>query len=117
MINRAALMLRYKTPAVRWINEADPYPDTRPISIEEANEERTVYLISDKDGDTSDAVRRWIKRNFQGLFEAELEDWYTDADLWPAKRTLKMFDDWFDIECHTVLVDTVGGPIFDDEID
>lgn len=56
MINCAALIFRYKAPAVRWINEADPYPDTHHISIEEANEEQTIYLISDKDGDTSDDV-------------------------------------------------------------
>lgn len=117
MVNRAALILKYKEPAVRWINEVDPCPDAPPITIEETNGERNVYLISDDDADTSEDVKRWVRRNFRALFDTELEGWYTDPGLWPANRTLKMFNEWFDVECHTVLIDTVGGPIFDDEIE
>lgn len=117
MVNRAALILKYKEPAVRWINEVDPSPDSPHISIDEANEERTVYLISDDDADTSDDVKRWVRRNFRELFETELEDWYEAPHLWPENRTFKMFNEWFEIECHTVLIDTVGDPIFDDEIE
>ena len=80
------------------------------------NDDRTVYLISDEDGDSTDAVERWIKRNYKVLFEVELEGWYTDEALWPKKRTLKLFRDWFDVECHTVLLDTVGDLINDDDI-
>ena len=42
MINRAAIILKYKPPAVQWINEVDPYEETQEISLEEANHERTV---------------------------------------------------------------------------
>lgn len=116
MVNRAALILRYKAPAVRWINEADPYPDSHAISTAETNEERTVYLVSDRDAETPATVRRWVRRNFRELFEAELEGWYTDPDLWPANLTLKLFDEWFDVECHTVLIDTVGDTIVENGI-
>ena len=115
MVNRAALLLRYKEPAVRWINEADPYTDKPVIELKDVNRERTVYLISDEDGDNDKSVERWIKKNFKLLFEAELEGWYTDPTLWPKNRSFKMFKEWFDIECHTVLIDTVGGEIYDDE--
>jgi hypothetical protein len=116
MVNRAALILRYKEPAVRWINEADPDPDAISISLADANRERTVYLISDEDGDTDAAVRQWVKNNFRTLWETELGGWYTDEELWPEDRTLKKFDQWFDVECHTMLMDIVGEPIIDDEI-
>ncbi len=115
MINRAAIILRYKEPAVRWINEADPVADGRDITLSEVNRERTVYLISDDDGDGDEAVDRWVRKNYRELFESELEGWYTDPDLWPPKRTFKLFQQWFDVECHTVLTDTVGGEIYDDE--
>jgi len=26
MINRAAVILKYKAPFIQWVNEADPYP-------------------------------------------------------------------------------------------
>ena len=116
MLNRAAVILKYKEPAIKWINDADPYNDDPGITKESVNEERTVYLISDYDADGPDAVDRWIKRNWKILFEAELEDWYTDPDLWPKKLTLKLFRAWFTVECHTVLHDTVGGEIYDDGI-
>jgi len=115
MLNRAALLLRYKEPAIRWINEADPSPSGNDITLEDANLERSVYLISDDDADTAEAVRRWVEANFRALFETELESWYTEPDLWPSQLSLKLFDDWFSVECHSMLFDTVGGVIEDDE--
>lgn len=112
MINRAAIILKYKEPFVRWINASDPFPDDQGISIEEANEDRTVYLISDEDAESYD---KWIDSNYKALFENELFNWYTEETLWPKKRTKKMFDEWFRIEFHSVLIDTVGYEIFDDE--
>jgi len=69
-------------------------------------------LISETDGEN---YEKWIELNFKELFESELEGWYTDETLWPQKRTKKIFDEWFDVECHSVLIDTVGGKIYDDE--
>ena len=115
MINRGAILLRYREPMVRWINEADPYDDDPGITQETLQQERTVYLISEEDADGSDAVEKWVKSNFRALFENELEGWYTDPDLWPKKRTLNVFREWFEVECHSVIVDTVRGAILDDE--
>ena len=115
MINRAAVILKYKTPAVKWVNDADPINDNPGITTESINEERTVYLITDEDADTLDIFNQWIKKNFKALFENELEGWYTDERLWPKKRNLKLFYEWFEVECHSVIVDTVESPIEDDE--
>ena len=114
MVNRAALILRYKEPAVRWINEADPHPLDKPFTLADVDEEHTVYLISDDDGDSSETVDRWIRRNCKTLFEMELNGWYTDPALWPKRRSLKVFREWFDVEYHTVLIDTVEEPLLDD---
>ncbi len=54
--------------------------------------------------------------NYEALFESELEEWYTDEKLWPKKRDIKLFHEWFEVECHTVIIDTIEGPIEDDEI-
>lgn len=116
MLNRAVLILRYKEPAVRWINEADPYPDGGEVTVEGANRECTVYLISDEVADTPQKLRMWVQDNFRMLFESELEGWYTEPALWPQPLTMKLFDAWFSVECHSMVFDTVGGPIVDDEI-
>jgi hypothetical protein len=71
--NRAAVILKYKEPAGQWLNDADPYHDDPQISLESANHNRTVYLISDPDADDDNTLARWIKANYKVLFEAELE--------------------------------------------
>ena len=113
MINRAAVILKYKDPFVRWINEADPDKSGSPVTLEDANSDRTVYLITDEDGENID---EWISLNYKALLENELEDWYTDESLWPQNRTKKLFQNWVEVACHTVIFDTVGIPIVDDEI-
>jgi len=109
-------MLRYKEPAVAWVNESDLYKETPGITQDEINKEKTVYLINDKDADTDDMLERWLKRNYKILFEWELGSWYTDPDVWPKKRGLTLFKSWFDVERHTVLIDQGKGPILDDGI-
>lgn len=114
MLNRTALLLRYKKPAIRWINEVDPVEGDIVLSEKQVNTERTVYLISDEAGDSGATKQEWIKRNFRQLFELELEGWYTDPDLWPGPLTLKLFHEWFDPEFNTIIIDTVDEPLFDD---
>ena len=115
MINRAALILKYREPAVRWVNEADPYKDDPGIRLVDVNTERTVYLIDDNTASNPESVERWLRDNYRMLFESELESWYTDPDLWPRDLSFTLFGQWFEIECHSVLKDTVGGEIYDDE--
>ena len=112
MINRGAIVVRLLEPFVRWINEADPVVDDPGISLESANEDKTIYLITEDDADN---LERWLKKNYMTLFEQELEEWYVDETLWPKKRNRKMFNEWIEIECHSVILDTVGGRITDDE--
>jgi hypothetical protein len=112
MINRAAVILKYKKPFIDWINNSDPIKNTC-ITIDKANEDRTVYLINE---DEADDFEKWISHNYSQLFESELEDWFTVQSLWLKKRTRTLFDKWFSIQCHSILIDTVGGSIYDDEI-
>lgn len=116
MINRAAILLKYKKPAIDWINSANPFPQRGKVTLDEVNEERTIYLIRDEDADTPDITSKWVRLNFKLLFESELYNWYVDDSLWPKKRTYKMFQEWFDVECHTVIEDLVGGQILDDDM-
>ncbi len=114
MINRTALTLHYKDPAIRWINEADPVEDALVFTSEQVNMERTVYLISNDDGENEVSQKNWISQNYIQLFESELEGWYTDEGLWPSPLTLELFYEWFDTEFNTVIIDTVDEPIVDD---
>jgi hypothetical protein len=115
MVNRCALILKYREPMIRWINEADPYNDHTDISAERLRNERTVYLLPEIPVDMEKAIEEWIDANLDNLFESEFGGWYTDPDLWPRGRSPKLFREWFEIEYHSVIVDTVGGELYDDE--
>ena len=114
MINRAAIILRYKQPAVDWINEVDPIEDGHPVSLIDVNRERTVYLIPDRAADDDNTVRSWIELNYEALMENELGAWYTDDSLMPKNLTLSMFDDWFEVECHSMIIDTSDDAIIEE---
>ena len=46
MLNRAALILRYKQPFVDWINAADPSPTSHTLTLAEVNQEHTSSSIA-----------------------------------------------------------------------
>ncbi|WP_179137557.1 hypothetical protein [Candidatus Entotheonella palauensis] len=52
MINRGAVILKYREPAICWVNEAGPYVDNPGITLDGANRERTVSLMSDEDAES-----------------------------------------------------------------
>lgn len=116
MINRSAIILKYKEKAVRWIHDADPGPEKIEISVEAVNRDNTLYLISTEVGEEPELLERWLKVNFKALFERELVGWYTDPDLWPKRKTRKLFNEWFDVQLCSVIEDTVGTPIYEDEL-
>ena len=113
MVNRGAVIIKYKEPFIQWINEADPSGDNPIKTIQNVNRERTVYLISDEDAEN---IEEWLRTNYTILFENELDGWYTDELLWPKNRDLQTFHNWCEVECHSLIFDMVGGKIFDDEI-
>ncbi len=96
-INRNAIVVKAKQPLYDWINALCPE-----IPIFE-KEEGTVYLIREKDD--NEAIERWIKRNFERIFVSELNGWYTDEAGWPQKRTYKVFQEWFEVEIHSLILD------------
>ena len=111
MLNRTAIIVRYREPFVRWINEADPVPGGSHITTEQ--DEQTVYLIHEIENRSE--LDEWLALNYDALFEAELDAWYTDEALWPKNRTLELFHEWVDVEYHTMVVDLVEEPLVDDE--
>lgn len=103
-IDRNAILVRPKKPFFEWMNEI--FKEDEPIwDLEENN----IYLI--REMDNNDDLKKWIKKNFDALFVNELNGWYTDPSAWPAKRTYKMFCEWFDVEVHSMVLDLEDFPI------
>lgn len=113
MLNRAALILRYKQPFVDWINSVDPSFDAHPLTLADTDDERTVFLVEVED---KNELRGWLVHHHEELFEEELRGWYTDPALWPRDRSLERLQEWCSFELHTVVVDTGESPLEDDEL-
>lgn len=112
MLNRAALLVRYKQPFVDWINQADTNP-SHTVTLADVERERTVYLVEVED---EEGLGIWLQVNHGTLFEDELHGWYTDPALWPSDRSLKVMREWCSFELHTVVVDTGASPLDDDDL-
>jgi hypothetical protein len=116
VLNRGAILLRYREPMIRWINGADPSGKGPSVTAESLVNDCRVYLVADESCEHEAVVEEWVHNNCEALFREELSGWYIDESLWPAPLNWHTFQQWFRIEFHSSLVDTVEGPLYDDEI-
>jgi len=104
-INRNAIIIKPKQPLLDWANAIFP---GSPVTLESISE-GTVYLV--KERDSNEQIKKWLQKNFDEIFQNELNNWHTDEKDWPTKRTFKNFVEWFDVEIHSVVLD-----LEDDEV-
>ncbi|WP_028215462.1 hypothetical protein [Paraburkholderia mimosarum] len=110
--NRVVAIIVPKAPFVAWINAADPVPANPTVTLADAPEEPSAFLIPTNESDDQDQPgKRWIQRSWKALFEQMLADWYTDPALWPRNRTIKMFREWCEIRIHSIVLDCGDTPI------
>jgi len=115
VINRALIVLKAKQEAVDWINEVDPMESESPITLENVHEDCTSYLVPE-DIESHDHAMVWALHNAEVLLDEFLYGWYQDESLWPENIGPKLFDKWFDVEYHSILIDTVDEPIIKEEM-
>lgn len=112
MINRSAVTVRGKAPFLAWLRGL-PDPVDADLTLDEINNERTVYLLPDvADADDSSVV---LSEYYDLIFESELEGWWTKESDWPANRDFELFGEWFDVEQHSIVEDLVDAPLFDED--
>ena len=110
MLNRSAVIVRPKKPFCDWLRAVD-YEDAPEVALDEMGP--TLYLVPDYE-DPADA-EKILRKVCDEIFCRELEGWYTDEDVWPKDRSLKVFKQWFDVQHYEVVEDVGRGPIENDE--
>jgi len=108
-LNRGLVILRPRQPFVDWVRESDPGD---PVPEEVIRESVSAFLIPDFDM-TADS-HAWIRENFELLFEIQVDEWYTDAAMWPSERDWETFQEWFDVELIEVAWDLIDAPLSSD---
>ena len=105
-INRCLVIVRPKQPFFDWVQSVDYDGE---LTLEEIREDPTAYLVPEFEDDFEQA--EVFAACYDLIFEAELESWYTDPELWPEDRDLEMFLQWFDVDFHSLIFDLVDAPV------
>ena len=103
-VKRSALVVSSKAPFFEWVQSIYPDEDNSAVY-----QDPDVYLLPDYE--TPEEMERWLKRNFEWIFCEQLNNWCTEENRWPPKLTFKMFKEWFNYSLHTMVWDSVAGPI------
>lgn len=115
IINRAAIILKAEQPAVDWINKVSLFKSDDKITIEDVREDCLVYLVPDE-VETHIHAKVWALNNAEVLLEEFIHGWYQDESLWPKNLGKKLFEKWFKVEYHSMLIDTVDEGITKEEV-
>lgn len=103
-VDRSVAVIKPKAPFLNWLN-AVPDNDMIDLSLDALRADCTVLLLPEFD-EPEDAISH-IDELYEQIFRMELASWYEDEDLWPKDMSLKTFWEWFDVEVHSTLLDTV----------
>jgi len=109
LVYRCAIVVKPKKPVLEWLRTID---SSFELSHDDLQRDKHLYLIPDygNAADIEKAIEKYIKNNYSGIFLNELSGWYLDASLYP-KMTFLTFQDWFDVSTHSMIFDTVSGPL------
>jgi hypothetical protein len=112
VIKRSLVVVKAKPPFLEWLRSL-PDPARDDVTLGDVHDDSSVYLLPEWDDDKD--RERLLRRHYARIFERELEGWWRLEDDWPKKRTLAVFEQWFEVEFHSMLVDLARGPLEDDE--
>jgi hypothetical protein len=106
MLNRCVVIAKAREPFLEWLRGL---PDPCDVTLDEVNGFTTSYLLPYFEEDHE--WDRILSRYFDLIFEDQLSGWWVNKANWPAKRNIRTFRKWFDVEFHTIVLDLVDGPI------
>ncbi len=104
VVNRCAVAVTPRRPMVDW---------TRPFwtreDMEGLGDEQSLYLLAT--WDDGPQLEQRLQERWAAIFEAELELWSRDRQLWPSPRSYSMFLQWFDLRFFPLVDDLADEPL------
>lgn len=106
-VDRSVAIIKPKEPFHQWLlavpdNDAD-------LTLESLRSDCTAILLPEFI-DPEEAVS-YLDDHYEQFFKMELASWYEEPGLWPADLSLKAFWEWFDVEIHSTVMDSVDAEI------
>jgi hypothetical protein len=111
-INRMSALIRPRQAFVNWVNEhCEDKSDE--LTLEEIEEDCTIFLIPAFE--TESEAYKYIETIYEDIFEMELSSWFEDPSIWPTTLSYKVFCEFFTVEIHSLVLDTVGYDMLESE--
>jgi hypothetical protein len=107
--NRTAVVIKPRQPFLDWINNTPQSNLSSPVMMEELLEDCDTILLPDTDS-LKDA-HELLEPLKPDLFVMQLDSWLRDPSAWPQDRSVAVFDQWFALEVHSMVLDLVEEPI------
>ena len=104
-INRGAIVVKPKQPYVDWANSCDEFPTK--TTVAEARDDCHAYLVPCWDDDKE--FERILSKVCRFIFDNELSGWSTDESIWPKRRGFATFQEWFEVEAHSMVFELGDG--------
>lgn len=107
LVNRSIAIIRPKKPFLNWLNGM---PDLDfELTLSDIRMDCTVVMLPEVH-EAEEGITH-VDDLALSLFDMELASWMTEEAMWPKDRTLKMFWEWFDVEIHLEVIDSVDAMI------
>ncbi len=103
-VDRLVAIIKPRQPFLEWL-ESLPDWDLK-MTLEKLRDDCIALLIPEF-GNNKEA-KGHIEAGYQVVFDMQLNSWYTDPTMWPEERSLDVFRQWFDIEIHSIVIDTLS---------
>lgn len=110
-LDRIAVVLRPTEALLNWLTE-QPNQDPS-LDLNDLCNDCTTLLIP---GFTSpDEAFEFLEERYAALFDNELASLGVPAECWPNDRNFELFNEWFDVEFHSLVYDLVEEDVLIDE--
>lgn len=101
MLNRSAMTVKLTQDFVDWINDLDA--DSEQLSLQEVNEEATVYLIPEIEDENQ--LNETVEEFYLNVLENELKSWEEDESRWPEPMDMTLFERFIQLDPAVMVFD------------
>ena len=106
-INRSIAIIKPKQPFVDWANQL---PDAEwKALLDDFKTDCLAILIPEYE--TDEEAKGYINEIYEDIFIEILFGWCIEESWFPQDRTDEMFWRWFEVELHSIVMDSCMEPI------
>ncbi len=100
-VKRVAAIIKPTEKMLSWVKKASPANHHMKLST--LRRDCTTLLLPAFKG--PEQAKSFIQEIYTGIFENELASWGLRSPQWPEDRTYDLFNEWFEIEYHSMIYD------------